>query len=393
MKLGNAKTSKNRLLTHRFQPGDLKRFFKWDRLYIGYSRNITDNQSLLNVPLVGSVISLCWLHDTDLRVPTLDETYMKNITQLRDFYSKLYDLDFNSELIVDEPMKNKATGDRKLLFFSGGLDSTYSLYRNLSPNLELLMICGYDMYMENGHQLRVRAKWVQIYRKYAEKLGLRLNLAYTNIRSLLKEDLTIQESSKRLPGSFWDMLRHAPCLFGAATPLGADVNEIILSSNGCREWDTSTQDNMYGSGFNVAPMLTWGDSVAQYCCDADRFEKAQYLRDVLNSGDATLRVCFKPLVELNCMECEKCLRTLSQLVLVGVDPSRCGMKPPRGAWKRFRDMFVNGEIKRRRILIHFIPMQQYILEHNPTLPPESHIFYDYIRDADFSEYLNQPQTL
>lgn len=387
MRLGNAYIKRGRLLIHKFNPDD-PQFFHGNTLYAGYGFPLDDNPSLLNIPLVSSLVTYCWLMDKDLYVPTLDEQYVTNLEKLRRVFEDAYHVDFKSELVVKKTENNLNKGDKPLLFFSGGLDSTYSFYVNQDKNPDLFMICGYDMYMNHGRELEIRDKWVKTYGDFAYRHDVNLSFCYTNTRWVVHEDAVNRANTKPLKRGYWDALRHGICLTGMGAPIIGGYNEIIISSNGCREWDTTTYDNPYGTGFNIAPMLTYANRDIQYCCDADRFIKARNMKEFLNSGNTALRVCYKPVPELNCMKCEKCLRTLSQIVLAGVNPTLCGMAPPKDAWRNYTEMFKNHKIGKRLIRIHFTRMQKYLKTHDVTLPPEPQTFYDYVRGADFNEYLN-----
>lgn len=393
MKLGNAYVKRGSLLIHPFEVSEEHRkFFRSNKLYLGFSRNIEDvDQSLLNIPLVGSIITYFWMFNRDVEIDVLDEQYVKNLLKLQKFFSDTYEMDFSSELIVKKTVNNEPTGDESLLFFSGGLDSTYSLYDNRDKNLRMLMICGYDMHMNRGVELEIRNKWRRIYTEFAKNIGIKLDFAYTNLRWILNEDTIQNFSDKKVIKSttYWGYLRHGVCLTGAAAPLANHFKEMISSANGREEWDTTTKDNPFATGVNVDHMFSFGNRSNLYHGSIDRHLKAYNMKDFLNSGLVTLRVCYKPTLSLNCMICEKCLRTLSQLVVVGVDPSKCGLSNDRSRWVLFVKMFKQYKIKPRRIGIHFIPMKKYIEEYNPKLPKESRIFYDYLMNLDTDKYLEE----
>lgn len=395
MKLDNAYL-KGRLLIHPFIiPPEHKPYFRTNKLYAGYNTQVNANQSLLNIPLVSSIITYFWMMNKPLEIDILDEEYVSNLLKLQEFFSKTYELDLSSELIVKKTVHNEPTSNDHLLFFSGGLDSTYSLFDNIKKHPGMLMICGYDMHMNKESDLKVREKWCKTYRKFAESIGEKINFSYTNTRYLLKENLVQQLSGKHFTKAttYWGYLRHGTCLTGMAAPLADRFGAMITSANGREEWDTTTKENPFGTGVNVDHMLGYAGIPNHYHGAIDRFVKALRIRDWLNSGRVTLRVCYKPLLEFNCMRCEKCLRTLSQIVLAGVNPNRCGMKPPKDAWRLLVKMFKRHEIKERRIHIHFKPMKEYILNNDPRLPKDSRVFYDWLLEANLDEYVERHRLI
>jgi len=297
-------------------------------------------------------------------------------------------MDFSSELIVKKTVKNTPSSDGSLLFFSGGLDSTYSLHEHLDTHPRMLMIGGYDMYMNEGIALEIRDKWHRIYSKFAKDIGQKINFAYTNSRWIVNEDMTQRVSGKRMKEQpYWGFLRHGVCLNGIAAPLSDRFGEMISSANGTVEWDTTTKDNPFGTGVNIDPMFAYGGMENHYHGSIDRFRKALRMRDFLNSGVVTLRVCYKPCIRLNCMICEKCLRTLAQLTVAGVDPSKCGLHAGRKQWNLYLDMFKNHKITRRLTRIHYLSMQKYLNENDVKLPEVSEEFFDYVKTEDFEDYI------
>jgi len=388
MKIENVEL-KDRLIINKLNiPSKHIKYFRRPRFYAGYDIPINVDKSLLNIPAVSSIITYGWVLNENIEIETLDENYIKNIQWLKEFYEKIYDTDFRSELIVKKPVHNETESDETALFFSGGLDSTYSLFHNIEKNPRMIMICGYDMYMSKGITLKIRDKWVKNYREFAQKINRRINFIYTNTREILKEDRIRFVGRKYLKNGYWGGLRHGICLAGMGAPLTDYFKNLIMAANGCVEWDTVTKENPYGTGVNVNPNMGWGNIKIQYDGTIHRFRKAQRIKSYLNSGDITLRVCYKSVLNLNCMECKKCLRTFSSLLIVGIDPSKCGFKVKPGTWDLSVKLFKEKKIKKRRVLIHDLPMQKYIRENNPSLPKESRIFFDYFMNLDLEAYID-----
>lgn len=250
------------------------------------------------------------------------------------------------------------------------------------------MICGYDMFMSKDITLMIRDKWVKTYRDFADKINRRINFIYTNTREILKEDKIRFVGRKYLKNGYWGGLRHGICLAGMGAPLTEYFKNLIIAANGCVERDTVNKENPFGTGVNVNPRMGWGNIKIQYDGTIHRFRKAQKIKHYLNSGDVTLRVCYKPVLSLNCMECEKCLKTLFIIMLADVDPSKCGLKEKPDKWKIFIKMFKEKKITKRLILTHYVYIQKYIRENNPSLPKESRIFFDYLMNLDLEAYIN-----
>jgi len=392
MKIENAYIKNNRLLIHPFNvTSEHKPYFRTNKLYLGFDTKIGNiDQSILNIPLVSSIITYFWMMNKPLEVPVLDEEYVKNLEKLQKFFSDTFDRDFSSELIVKKTVTNTPTSDDSLLFFSGGLDSTYSLYDNLDKHPRMLMICGYDMYMHKGDTLEIREKWSKTYREFAKSIGERITFAYTNTRWLLKEDTVHKNSKNRISlTTYWAYLRHGICLPGLAAPLSDRFGTMITSANGKVEWDTITKENPFGTGANISHLLGYS-GIQNFCHGAvDRVTKASEISEWLNSGKTTLRVCYKPTIQLNCMNCKKCLRALAALTAVGVDTEKCGLPPSNESWQTLKNMYLNHKMNPRRVNIHDKATQKYIETHPIKLPEESLVFYDWFMSKDLDEYIEE----
>lgn len=377
MRLGNAEVKGGKTLLHEFQLLPENRpYVKDNKLISTYDVNITDtHQSLLNIPLVSSLITYHWMHDLDLQVPALDEEYVSNMNKLRLTFEDVYNVDLNSELVVRKTVTNDTGNENSLQFFSGGLDSHHTLFMNKYKKPSLLQILGYDVYTDK--YLPVYDTWKQKYKLFAEKQKLRYHTVHTNGRWLVHEGTVPRDSEKKLTQIYWTGLRQGILLIGNAAPLSCHYGELIMPS-GAEDYAPVTRSNPYGVAANLAPLFKWGGVKMNYCCGGRRFQKALDIRDWLNSGDVHLRVCWRVRKGFNCMRCEKCLRTLSHIVAVGVDPSRCGMTPHRDSWSILYRMLKDGEVDEVLIRRNYKPLQEYLKTNEVSLPKESREFYDYL---------------
>jgi hypothetical protein len=89
-----------------------------------YDTEISDNKSILNIPLTAAILSLAWLTGSDIYVTSLDKTFKESMNELKNAFREmfpkvLYYSEIITEKIVDN--KNKLTNDeeRTGLLFSG----------------------------------------------------------------------------------------------------------------------------------------------------------------------------------------------------------------------------------------------------------------------------------
>jgi hypothetical protein len=194
------------------------------------------------------------------------------------------------------------------LFFTGGVDSFFTLFHHDAmarehpewrerPIDDMVYVWGFDIPLANASAFETKRKTVE---RIARDTGKRSLILVTNLR----------ETGVR---QRWDTLMHGPALGGVGLLLGTAWKTALLSSWFCHE-DTDP----WGSTGITDPLLsTSATRTRPYGGGHDRFEKLAFLARfpvVLE----TLHVCWEARSEANCGRCEKCLRTLIALDILGV---------------------------------------------------------------------------
>jgi hypothetical protein len=203
------------------------------------------------------------------------------------------------------------TSDRERrvgLFFSAGVDSFFTLLhydageRSQSSAIprfvdDLLYVWGYDI------PLAHREAWEQ-------KRSALADVARESGKHFIPIVSNLRET--RLRKLAWGRVTHGSALGAAGLLLGRRYGRLLISSGG-----KLADLHAWGSHPRVDPLFsTSGTEVIRYQGDSDRFEKTAYLAD---SGLALrhLHVCWMGGTAKNCGRCEKCLRTLVALDVLG----------------------------------------------------------------------------
>lgn len=376
MKLPNAEVKGENTLLHSFHlPLENRPYVQDNKLKSTYSAPITDApQSILNIPLISTLVTYHWMHDLNLEVPVLDEEYLSNLNELKGTFENIYNVDFNSEVTAKKTETNTPPSKESLQFFSGGLDSHHTLHVNKHKKPVLFQILGYDVYTDQ--YLPVYDTWTEKYRAFAEQQKLRYHTVHTNGRWLVHEGAVPRDSEKKLTRIYWTGLRQGVLLVGNAAPLSNRYGELIAPS-GAENYAPAARSNPYGTAVNLAPLFKWGGVEMNYCCGGRRFQKALDMKEWLNSGEVYLRVCWRVREGFNCMRCEKCLRTYLHLVVAGVDPGKCGLTPHGNPWSRLLELLKKG-IDPTLIERNYVILPKYLKENETALPRESVEFFNYL---------------
>jgi hypothetical protein len=199
-------------------------------------------------------------------------------------------------------------------YFSCGVDSFYTLLKNMEEHprdensiTHLLIMRGFDLNLTEEHD----ALWDRLVRTAehaARETGKRLIPVVTNAR----EHIDQYTWGRYPPGDLWGRCAHGGLLASIGLSLGRDFSMIIVPAS-----------------YSYAQLFPWGShplleplwstealEVAHDGCECARTQKIA--RQIARSPLALeiLRVCWSG-TDYNCCTCEKCLRTVIALDLVG----------------------------------------------------------------------------
>jgi hypothetical protein len=248
--------------------------------------------------LAASMLYSCMANSTTLVLHDgLDDVLRKNIDVIqaiaRDWFSGLQRV----PVIDGEAELRSPGGGGCAAFFSGGLDSFYTLEKQIEAIDSLIFVHGFDVELDALSSRRRCSDLVLSTARHYDKKPIQIE---TNLRSLIDQDLDWGYS-------------HAAAFAAVCHLLRCSVDTVFLASS-CP----------YGQLFpwGSHPLLDplWSSSTLKIVhdgCEASRIEKA---RAVCRSPFVmrNLRVCWKnPESANNCGVCEKCIRTMINLEIVG----------------------------------------------------------------------------
>jgi hypothetical protein len=204
---------------------------------------------------------------------------------------------------VDAPVRPSTTtrdGELVAAFFSGGVDSFYTALKRRRELNALVFIHGFDIRLDRA---AVRSRCSQLARAAAGALGLPLVEVETNLRPF----------SRSYVG--WGAY-HGSALASVALFLSGRFSRIYVP--GSLSYDSHFP---HGSHPLLDPLWTTPEVELVY----DGFEANRYEKTSLVGGSKVamrfLRVCNRnasdPAAGVNCGRCEKCLRTMTALRVLG----------------------------------------------------------------------------
>lgn len=232
--------------------------------------------------------------DLYIDVP-LSETWLNNSKQLMELFHEWWGyapITIHSAVKGDCYSKeNTKTG----LFFSGGVDSFYSLLCAADVPDELIYVFGFDLQLKDT----VRFQNVEYaLQQIAQEIGLPLHVVETNVRE-----------HPLLASMDWAQ-SHGGALASVAHCFGR-LNKVVISASVPRSGGL-----FWGSHWASDPL--WSSDVLQILHYGEHFYRNDKLRVIIDDPLVRkyLRVCWKyKNNHVNCCRCEKCIRTM--LILKG----------------------------------------------------------------------------
>lgn len=193
------------------------------------------------------------------------------------------------------------------LFFSLGVDSFYSLLKNVKHHPDddesithLIVVHGFDIYFGKWNS-ELYPTVLSNSTKVAQELGKKVLPVATNIRDF----------SDRFAD--WGPLYHGAAMASVGLLLEQVLEKVYVAAT-----YTYAQLHPHGSHLILDPL--WSTEHLSFVhdgCEANRLDKMRLIAKYPIVLD-TLRVCFmNPNNEYNCGCCEKCLRTMVALHIVG----------------------------------------------------------------------------
>jgi hypothetical protein len=239
--------------------------------------------------------------------------YQRIQTSWHPNHFKTIDIEYGTLAVMDPSQ----TGDGVASAFSGGVDSFYTLHSHVFMERiqqyrisYCLMINGFDFNHDDIEDCRLFDQTTKLYRPLLNELDVELLVSHTNITPFLTESLRA-----------WNIhgFSHGAYLTASALVLGQLLRCLFIPSS-----DRYTELHPYGSHplldnhLSTETMETITDGA-----HAGRFEKTARLAK-WPAVYSRLRVCNRGTrfnastgALENCCRCEKCIRTMAALEVVG----------------------------------------------------------------------------
>jgi hypothetical protein len=222
--------------------------------------------------------------------------------------------------------------ENAIQLFSGGVDAFTTFFRHFDENPDFVTVWG-------GGDININDAdgWNKVsthIRNIANKYGRHAYFIKSNFLEFLNID-NLNQLVKASGDHWWHGFQHALALLGLSAPISKNYKHLYIAS--------SYPEYMKGQ-YTLASDPTIdnyvrfnGVRVIHDGYELDRQDKVRYLVKKKKEGySIELRVCWESNGGSNCCHCEKCYRTILEIVSEGGNPNEMGFKWDSRSIKRCR---------------------------------------------------------
>lgn len=343
----------------------LNPFFHLDnKLKIEYSTDISNvPEEVAVIPFITGILPMIYLENITVYVDKIDKDFYEAFDNIREGYKQMLPKgEWKGKIVAKEIIDHNDNSEetKKSLFFSGGVDSTSTLATHIEEKPEFILIWGSDILQWNEKSWNTAKRIAQ---ETADKFKINTNYISSNFRFYINENALTTKYRELLPVSWWYDVQHGAGLLGHVAPIAYTKK---LKTHYIPSSYTVYDKNVVCASY---PTL---DEKMKYCgCniihdgfEMTRIEKVENICKFTekNKEKITLRVCCTEREEeANCSKCEKCYRTIGEILAEKRNPRDYGFDITDKEIKEMKKYFKNEELQGTSIR-HWKEIQNKMLE-------------------------------
>lgn len=331
---------------------DFKKLFWLGEFFsVEYNENIENiPESILVIPLLCNILPIIWVNNGTIYLNQIDKTFYQAIKEIKKGYEEMLPyIKFKGKIKCKKKVRNNyEPTDKTATFFSGGVDSYFTLIKRMEEKPDLITIWGADIDFENEKGWKVVKKFVE---GVGKERGLKNVLIRTAVRRFIDNSELERQYHELLHDNWWHAMQHGIGLIGNIAPYAYkyQLKTIYIPSTYTKETQVVCAsrpeiDNHVRFG---------GTTVFHEGFEANRQQKVEKICHYVKEKEdkLKLRVCYRSLEGENCCNCEKCYRTIMAIISQKIDPNSLGFKVDKDKMKQIEkavtttDMIQNESVK------------------------------------------------
>lgn len=324
--------------------GEWKKAFKIEnKFFVEYTYDISDvPEGIAIIPFVCNILPIAWLYDAEININCCDEDFYNCIDQFKKGYIEMYPmLEFKGKINVKTIQRNVIEKPNGVLsFFSGGVDAFNTLLNHIDEKPTMLTVWGADIKIsdeEGWNNVLTHIK------QTAEEFSTNYIIIKSNLRECF-DDCTLTEKIKESKESWWHGFQHGIGIISSAAPIAYAMKKlkIYFASSFTAEDKgkyTCASDPTIDNYLKIANIDVIHDGY-EYTRQDKVYNILKYCKQ--NNKKIKLRVCWQENKGKNCCECEKCWRTILEIIAENGNPYEFGLNYNNKQLKTYKKLYYNS---------------------------------------------------
>ena len=292
---------------------------------------------------------MIFLENIKLYVDKIDKDFYESVENIRNAYKRLLPKgNWKGRIIAKEiiDLNNNSKIGNSSMFYSGGVNSTLSAILHKKEQPDFTFILGSDILQDNIKNWSITKSFLE---KNSELFGSNLNIISSNFRLHLNENALTTKYRSLLPTSWWHDVQHGIALLGHQAPL-AYINKYSI-----HYVSTSNKDSDI-----IASNPLIEESIKFCGCkiihEGNKYSRLEKVKEIVNFKKTNkikkleVRVCFSENKEKNnCSQCEKCYRTICEIMACKDDPNNYGFVIRKNSFDDIKNFVLKNEFQSETI--------------------------------------------
>ena len=303
-----------------------KKFIKED-FFAEYDKSIDLtklDESIVTIPFILTIIPVVWVSNENYSIDVMDKDLYYSLQEVKKVFRIFYPQQkWAGELVPQRLVTNsinrayEPVQSTVAVLFSGGLDSVNTSINYVDQGQLLITAWGADVKVRANQEWRYVLEQAQ---QFSQKYDHKHTFVKSNFREFTETGYLYAKFSR-----WWVRVSHALSLIGLVGPLLVvhNIPTLLISS-------TYTLKHPYPYGSHPAidnNISLAGSNIYHADADKDRIQKIINIIDVCKERNMSLpglRVCWSDPKGGNCLKCDKCLRTIFNIIAAGQLPKEFG---------------------------------------------------------------------
>ena len=348
----NSIICKDKTISYNYEISDnLKPFFnESNKFKLDYSSDVSKvPYEVAVIPFITGILPMIFLENIKVYVDKIDKDFYESIDGIRSAYKKLFPKgNWKGRIIAKQivDLNSHAKIGNTSMFYSGGVNSTQSAILHKKEQPDFIFVYGSDVLQDNTKGINITKKFLVENSKIFDS---KLETASSNFRLYLNENALTTKYRSILPVSWWHDVQHGVALVGHVAPLAFANNyatHYFPANN--KDTDIIATNPMIIEGFKFC-----GCKVVY---EGNKYRRIDKINDIVEYKKVSkvkelkLRVCFTEEKDsINCSSCEKCYRTICEILACKGEPNDYGFTVTDGQIKLIEEYFKENDIEEKNV--------------------------------------------